>query len=44
MKISFDWLHANSLYEFLCKVGQDQDLVCYRKSSHSGSVPDDSGS
>jgi len=26
------------------KVGQNKDLVCYRKSSHSGSVPEDSGS
>ena len=26
------------------KVGQNRDLVCYRKSSHSGSVPEDSAS
>ena len=26
------------------EVGQNKDLVCFRKSSHSGSVPEDSGS
>ena len=26
------------------KVGRNKDLVCYRKNSHSGSVPEDSGS
>ena len=26
------------------EVGQNKDLVCYRKNSHSGSVPEDTGS
>ena len=39
-EISFDGFYANNL-----KVGQNKDLVLLqKKSSHSGSVPEDSGS